>query len=124
MGADRRGQGIRLRPRARDYAAAGLPRPRRPDRPASPAAAARWIADCSDPTTGAELRRRLVDVIANATGPDRQCHLNIRLIAARARADFDVTRYQLRTLIRAGTITRFPLPNGNVATMLLSVAHD
>ena len=123
MGADRRGQGIRLRPKARDYAASGLARPRRPDRPTGHAAA-RWIGDSSDPSTAAELRRRLVDVIANATGPDRQCHLNVRLIAARARADFDVTRYQLRTLVRAGTITRFPLPNGNVATMLLSVAHD
>ena len=124
MTADRRGQGIRLRPKARDYEASGSPRPQRPDRPGAIAPAARWIGDTVDPSTAAELRRRLIDVIANATGPDRQCHLNVRLIAARARADFDVTRYQLRTLIRAGTITRFPLPNGNVATMLMGVTHD
>lgn len=113
----------RLRPRARDRAASGLDAAARTDRPAASAAGLRWIATADWPQSAADLRARLLSVIASGTGPDRQCHLTMRSIAGRARSDTDAARREMRALISDGIVSRFQLPNGDTATMLTQAAH-
>ena len=116
----------RLRPRARIHGTSAGDSAERLNRCAWPQnlKAPRDLVAVETDEDRVELRRRLLAIIAKASGADRQCHLTAAVMADRARVHICPARCELTAMKLEGLIDRFKLANGRTATMILGTARS